>query len=168
MFTLHTLLVCALAALIPLVVGFLWYNRRTFGNAWIEASKVREEDTKNANMVLIFGLTYFFSLMLSLALVSLTIHQSGLFSLVADQPGLDDPNSAVRQLIDPVLKEYGNSFRTFKHGALHGTLAALFISLPILGVNALFEGKNWKYILINVGYWVVSLALMGGIVCQFA
>jgi hypothetical protein len=57
----------------------------------------------------------------------------------------------------------GNDFRTFKHGALHGFFSGLFIALPILGTNALFEQKGWKYILINVGCWTITLALMGGL-----
>jgi len=40
--------------------------------------------------------------------------------------------------------------------------------LPVMGVNALFERKGFKYIAINVGFWTVSLALMGGIICQWA
>ena len=34
---------------------------------------------------------------------------------------------------------------------MHGSMAGLFIALPVLGVNALFEGKGWKYILVFVG-----------------
>jgi hypothetical protein len=40
----------------------------------------------------------------------------------------------------------------------------LFVVLPTLGTNALFEQKNWKYILINVGYWALTLSVMGGII----
>ena len=65
------------------------------------------------------------------------------------------------------FETYGNRFRTFKHGALHGTIAALFFSLPILGTMSLFERKGFRYIAIHVGYWVVTLALMGGALCQF-
>ena len=68
---------------------------------------------------------------------------------------------------DGLLEKYGTTFRTFKHGAFHGTLAALFISLPIIGTNALFERKSFKYVAINVGYWMLTMALMGGVVCAF-
>ena len=40
-------------------------------------------------------------------------------------------------------------------------------SFPILAINAMFERKTVKYIAINTGYWVVTLALMGGILCQW-
>ena len=63
------------------------------------------------------------------------------------------------------MDDYGSSFRTFKHGALHGLLAGLFLVLPIVGTNGLFERKSWKYILINTGYWTVALIIMGAIIC---
>jgi len=64
-----------------------------------------------------------------------------------------------------MFEKYGSNFRTFKHGAFHGILASLMLALPLIGINALFERKGFKYIAINVGYWIVSFAIMGGIVC---
>jgi len=86
------------------------------------------------------------------------------YSALMNQMG--DPE--VKALFDMLMERFGTEFRTFKHGALHGVIAGLFIVLPVLGTNALFERKGWKYILINVGYWTLTLALMGGIICQWA
>ena len=61
----------------------------------------------------------------------------------------------------------GTAFRTFGHGALHGFFTGLFIVLPILGTNALFEQKGWKYVWINTGYWAITLMLMGGLICAW-
>ncbi|WP_308224826.1 DUF1761 domain-containing protein [Flavobacterium sp. J372] len=36
-----------------------------------------------------------------------------------------------------------------------------------MAINALFERKSAKYVLINAGYFIVSLAIMGGIICQW-
>tara|TARA_B110000091_G_C13629440_1_gene396476 strand:- start:583 stop:726 length:144 start_codon:yes stop_codon:yes gene_type:complete len=47
-------------------------------------------------------------------------------------------------------------------------LAGVLLALPILATNAMFEAKGFKYIAVNAGYWIISLALMGGIVCQWA
>ena len=82
----------------------------------------------------------------------------GAFSLVQGDLG-------IQPSYETFMAEYKDEFRTFKHGAFHGVIAGLFIVLPILGINALFERKSWKYILINVGYWTVTLAIMGAIVC---
>ena len=57
-------LVAALAALVPLVMGFIWYNPKTFGNPWMKAAEVTEEKMKGANMPLMFGLTYLISFFL--------------------------------------------------------------------------------------------------------
>jgi hypothetical protein len=38
------------------------------------------------------------------------------------------------------------------------------IALPVLATNALFEQKSFKYVAINAGYWIVTLALMAGII----
>ena len=66
------------------------------------------------------------------------------------------------------LAQYGDRFRTFGHGALHGSMVGLLIVLPVMGTNALFEKKSIKYVMINAGYWTITLALMGGILCQTA
>ena len=51
----------------------------------------------------------------------------------------------------------------FAHGSFHGGFFALLFFLPIIGNIALYEQKGWKYVAINVGYWVLCAALMGGI-----
>lgn len=154
-----------IAALIPLVVGFVWYNPKVFGSAWMKATGMTEEKAKGANMPLIFGLTYLFSLMMCLVLMSSTIHQLHLFSLFADSPGMGTAGSETQTVFDGLMEKYGTNFRTFKHGAFHGVLLGLSIALPIIGINSLFERKSFKYIAINAGYFIVSFALMGGLIC---
>ena len=147
------------AAVSALVVGFVWYNPKVFGNAWMQAADMSEEKIKGGNMAKIFGLALFFALLLAFALQFITIHQTGAMGMVGG-----DPTKALPSY-DAFMADYGNAFRTFKHGALHGTIAGVFIALPIIGTNALFERKSAKYIFINSGYWIVTLAIMGGIVC---
>jgi len=160
--------IIVLAALIPLVIGFIWYNKKVFGTAWMKAAGVTEEDGKGANMVLIFGLTFVFSFFLAFSMQFMVIHQFHLYSIWANDPTMNQPGSEINNLITEIMTRWGHNFRTFKHGALHGTLGGIMIALPILGINALFERKSLKYILINAGYWIVSMALMGGIICQWA
>ena len=52
---------------------------------------------------------------------------------------------------------------TFLHGAWHGIFVALFILTPILLINKIFEPRPWSAVFINISYWVVTLALMGGV-----
>ncbi len=153
------------AALIPLAIGFIWYNPKVFGKAWMKSADITEDKMKGANMALIFGLTYVFSLLAAFSLTSITIHQLSIFSIFGNDPTAADPNSEVGAMLKSFMEKYGTNFRTFKHGALHGTIAGIFIALPIIGVNAMFERKRFKYIAINAGFWIVCLALMGGVIC---
>jgi hypothetical protein len=66
------------------------------------------------------------------------------------------------------MAAHGRDFRTFKHGALHGTIAAIFMALPILGITAIAERKRGKVVLIHAGYWILTLLLVGGVVCAYA
>jgi hypothetical protein len=157
-----------IAALVPLIVGFVWYNPKVLGTAWMNAAGLTEEKMKGVNMGLIFLLTYLFSCLLASSMLSLTIHQMGVQSVLINEEGFGKEGSEIMNYFSDFLAKYGTNFRTFKHGALHGTLGALFIAFPMLAINALFERKSWKYIWINTGYWVISMLLMGGIVCQFA
>lgn len=153
------------AALIPLVMGFIWYHDKLFGNTWKVVADMTEEKIKSGNMLLIFGLTYVLSLFAAISLNFIVIHQFSILSVLADEPGLNDPNTEVGRYAADFLAKYGNHFRTFKHGAFHGVLAGLFMALPVLGINALFERKSFKYIAIHAGYWVITFALMGGVIC---
>lgn len=152
------------AAIVTLVVGFIWYHPKVFGTIWMKENNFTAEDLKKGNMLKIFGLTYLFSLMITMILMALTIHQSGAFGMVGGPPMLDHAKPSFTAF----MADYGTAYRTFKHGALHGFMSGLFFAFPLIGINGLFERKSWKYILIHAGFWAVCLTLMGGIVCAFA
>ncbi|MEW4922339.1 DUF1761 domain-containing protein [Algibacter sp. 2305UL17-15] len=156
LFNFPAMLVAAVSAL---VVGFIWYNPKVFGNAWMKEAGMTDEQVKGGNMMKIFGLALFFAFLLSTALPGIVIHQLGAFSLVGGDPSTALPS------YEAFVSDYSDAFRTFKHGAFHGVLTGVFIVLPILGTNALFERKSAKYIFINSGYWIVTLAIMGAIIC---
>ena len=124
------------AALSALVMGFIWYNPKVFGAAWMKAAGMTEEKMQGANMALIFGLALLFAAMMCVPITYTVTHG-------------------------------GTEFQTFKHGAFHGALLGILLALPILGTNALFERKSLSYILINAGYWIATMAVMGGILCAW-
>lgn len=160
--------VILISAIIPLLMGFIWYHPKTFGNLWMKLADMNEEKMKSVNMGFIFGLTLIFSVFLAFILQFMVIHQYSVYSILADEPGINDPSSPIGSMLQVFFEKYGHNFRTFKHGAFHGTLAGIFFATPILGVNALFERKGFKYIFLHGGYWTVTLALMGGVICAFA
>jgi hypothetical protein len=128
-------LALVLAAASSLVVGFVYYNPKVLGTAWMKESGITEEKAKDGNMPLIFGLSLIFAFVISMHLNYVVGHGDA---------------------------EYG----TFGHGAFHGALIALFVGIPILCTNALYEQRSWKYMLINAGYWLITLAVMGGILSK--
>lgn len=156
-----------LSALIPMAVGFIWYNPKIgLGNAWMKASGMTMEMAKGANMAVVFGFALLFAVLLSFSMMPVVIHQMGLYSLFA--PGPQDNAVEMQASLNDILAKYGTRYRTFKHGMLHGAIVTVFFVLPIIGTNALFERKGAKYIFIHVGYWFISLMLMGGVICAFA
>ncbi len=162
------LLFSALAALIPLIIGFIWYNPKIFGTAWMNSAGLTNEKLKGVNMPLIFGLTFILSFFIAIALHFVVIHQWGAFSAMLTNPNIMESGSDLNTSFLDFMSKYGTNFRTFKHGALHGATNGLFFIMPILAINAMFERKGFKYIAINTGYWIVSLAIMGGIISQYA
>jgi len=155
-----------IASFVPLVLGFVWYHPNVFGEAWKNAAGVNVERMAPGRMALTFGLTFLLSFLIAFALQSLVIHQFHMASILMNEPGLFDPSTEIGKFYKDFIAQHGNNFRTFKHGALHGTIAGFTIALPILGINALFERKSFKYVAINAGYWIVLLCLMGGIICS--
>ena len=161
-------LIIALAALVPTIMGFIWYHPKVMGTAWQKTTGLSDEAIKNANMPLIFGVSLLLSFLLSMQVNFLVIHQAHIYSVVMEEPAFKDPNSSLSLMLKEFMELYGNNFRTFKHGFFHGILAGVFFVVPVLSTNALFERKGFKYIAINAGYWILSIAIMGGIICQFA
>ena len=149
-----------LAALSTLVVGFIWYNPKVFGNIWMKESGLKEEDMKGANMIKIFGLSIVYAFLISFVLQMIVIHQFGALGMVGGDPSKAMPS------YNAFMSDYGTAFRTFKHGALHGFITGLFMILPVIGTNALYEKRSFKYVMVTAGFWIVSFMIMGGIICM--
>ena len=148
------------SALTTLVVGFVWYHPKVFGTIWMKESGMTEEKMKGGNMLIIFSLSLVYAFLISLILQFLVIHQYSVLSLTGGDL------SKVLPSYTAFMADYGSAFRTFKHGALHGFLAGLFMILPVIGTNALYERKSFKYTLVNGGFWIICLMIMGGIICS--
>ena len=150
-----------IAAAIPLVTGAIWYNPKVLGNGWMKAYGFDPEKAKGSNMVLIFALTYLLSFFLAAQLMSLVVHQVHIFSIFANDPTAKDAGSEMMMF----MEKHGKEFRTFKHGAFHGFLSTIMFVLPVIGITSLFERRGAKYIFIHVGYFALTLMLMGGLIC---
>ena len=129
------------SSLSTLVVGFVWYHPKVFGTIWMKEIGMTEEKAKNSNMGLTFGLSVILAFLAAFFIMMLVF--------TGGSP--EHPHG-----IEP--------FMTFKHGVLHGSMLALFIVLPVIVTNGLYEQRSFKYMMVVTGYWVVAFALMGGII----
>lgn len=151
------------AALIPIVIGAIYYHEKVFGASWMKVNGFSNKDMEGANMAVILGVSYLFSVFIAITLTGMVIHQNGVFQMM--MPTVLESGSDAQKAFTDLMSIYGGNFRTFGHGVLHGVMAGLMFVLPVVGINALFERRGWKYIFIHTGYWVICLALMGGLLC---
>ncbi|HTJ51442.1 MAG TPA: DUF1761 domain-containing protein [Cyclobacteriaceae bacterium] len=114
------------SALSTFVIGGIWYSPAVLGKAWMKENGFTEETTKKANMVKVFGLSFFLALISSINLA--------MFMGPEDKPEM---------------------------GALWGFLAGFGWVATFLGTYYLFEQRSFKLFLINAGYAIVSLTVMG-------
>lgn len=148
-----------LAALSTLVVGFIWYNPKVFGTIWMKETGINPEEGEKPNMILIFGVSILYAFFIAFILQMITIHQFGALGMIGGDVANAKPSYSA------FMADYGDAFRSFKHGALHGTMTGLFLALPVIGTNALYERRSFKYTLVTGGFWIVCFAIMGGIIC---
>jgi hypothetical protein len=145
------------ASLITLLIGFVWFNPKVFGTIWMTELGITKDQAKPKNLSKIIGLTVVFSLMIAFTVPGFVIHQLGALQMAGSN--LQD------EAFLAYMKVHGNAFRTVKHGALHGLLCGLFFVFPILAINAMLEHRSWKYLFVTAGYWIVTLLVMGAIIC---
>jgi Protein of unknown function (DUF1761) len=155
------------SAIVPMIVGFIWYSPKLFANVWMKESNLTEEDLKGANMAKILIITFVLSVMAGTAISTMVIHQNHVGSTLMAEKEFGVEGSEIMVYYKDFMTRFGDNFRTFKHGALHGAIMAIFFVLPVVGIQSLFERKSWKYIFIHVGYWFVSMIIMGGIICAW-
>jgi hypothetical protein len=148
-------------SIIPLLVGAVYYHRAVLGKAAARYSP--GFDTAHSPKVYAFYLLL--GVLLSVFFIPVVFHANHLFSLVA-QPGGGPPveGSPAYQDVVAFLEKYGGNFRTFKHGAFHGILMAVFSIWPVLAITSFMGKKKWQYTAVHLGYWVIVFALMGGII----
>lgn len=156
-----------LTALIPLIVGFVYYNKNVMGNTWMKTNGFTEDliKEKNPNMLVTFVATYLFSVLLSFFMSSVVIHQGAVFSLM--YPDILEAGNSAQATYNSIMETYGDRHRSFMHGGIHGAMLSVFVVLPIVSIISLFEMRGWKYIFIHFLYWLICLVLIGGVLCKF-
>jgi Protein of unknown function (DUF1761) len=122
-------------ALIPMVLGMIWFHPKTLGTAWMQGARLTPEDAQGVNMPLLMGVGYAMAFIIGLFLRSYAIFHSG----------------------------GDGSELTFMHGAFHGVQIGGMVAIPAMISSTLWERKSLNYYLIVATYWFVTFALMGGL-----
>lgn len=130
------------AAIIPSVLGAIYYGP-LFEKPWLASLGKSKEDMVPNNMALTYGLAFVMALILSMFL-KMNIEMTH-----------KDLNSAGELVF--------GSFHTFGHGALHGAMFGLTTAIPVVVSLSLFQKSSGKNIILNVVFWLIAFALMGGV-----
>ena len=155
------------AAAVPVLVGAIWYNPYLLGALWSNTAGIAKEKMTAGKLALTIILAYIGSYYIARSIGSIVIHQHGIYSMLAGEPDMQDKGSALAITVQGLMDKYGHNFRTFKHGAYHGMYLGLWVILPVLVIIGFMECKKISWILIHAAFWVICLALMGGIVCAY-
>ncbi|TRX41542.1 DUF1761 domain-containing protein [Flavobacterium restrictum] len=150
------------AAVSTVVVGFVWYHPKVFGGIWMRESGLTEDKMKGVNRVKMLLCSIIYAFFMAFILRFLVIHQTGALGMVGG-----DATKALPSY-NAFLDDYGTAFRTFKHGALHGFMTGLLMILPVIGTNALYERRSFKYTMVTGGFWIVCFTIMGAIICGWS
>jgi len=136
------ILAILVAALIPNILGALYYGP-LFGKSWLQSMNKTPEEMKHKNEAVVYttALVMGFIVSFFMNFVMQFVHK--------------DVNEAGELIIA--------SHNTFGHGALHGAMIAVAFVMPVIVSLGLFHKSGAKNILLNVGFWILSFAMMGGI-----
>jgi len=126
------------AALVPMIMGFIYYHPKVMGSAWMKANGFTMDNMKEAPKPVWYLVALAFSFILSFRMC---------MDVIA--PGQD-------------VAPDGHSYVTFQHGMTHGLINTLFILLPVLGTLAIFEKRSWSWVFVNLAYWALTLMVMQG------
>lgn len=132
------------ATIIPLIMGFIYYNPATLGKVWMNANGFTKDGMKPPKPAY-----YLLALVLSFFLAMF------LWAWTTGVGGVEQS-----QVIDP---KDGHSFVTFQHGVVHGIIFGLTIMLPVFGTMAIFEQRKFSWAAVNWGYWTLTAIMMCGI-----
>ena len=158
--------VLLVSSFVPLIIGFIWYGS-LFNNTWVKEAGFTKDSLPKQNIYKLVLFSYIFSLLISFFLTFIVIHQMGVLQVLQGEVGFNAQTGAAFTFFEDFLTLYGDRFRTFGHGALHGVMSGFIFVLPILAITAMFNRKSAKYVAINAGYWIVTLGIMGGIICRW-
>ena len=133
------------AALVPMIMGFVYYHPKVLGNQWMRANGFTLESIGAGPKPVMYLLALGASFLLAFFI----------WANVTGAGGVDQ-----LQVTDPID---GHSYVTFGHGVVHGVIMSVLVVLPIFVTMTIFEKRSWSWAFVNWGYWAITITLMAGI-----
>ena len=156
-------LVILASAFIPFVLAYAWYHPSLFGgDTWQSITGMTDEQNARPIKPIQLGLSILLNLLIAMALFSMVNHGANIISLVGGDPEVLKSGTA-----KAFFDEYGTNHTHFGHGLLHGMIGAVFVVFPILGYATIYERKPFKYFWVNALFWMISMGIMGGVICEW-
>ncbi len=148
-------------AFIPFILGYYWYHPKSFISKWSGESFRMPREFSFLQLFLLFILSF----TLVYGYINLIIHQMGFYELFFTDIMMGSKEAET--IVQEFLGKYGDKHRHFGHGVFHGIINAFVFALPFVGVTAILDKKNKKYVVHHFTYWLLTSAIMGGCISEF-
>ena len=156
--------VIAACAFIPFFIAYLWFHPKAFGGSnWQKTAQLTDAQMAKTIKPLQLIASIFLNLLLAIGVFIITVH--GTHVLAITGPDTEAFQSGVAL---EFMQQYGGNFTNWQHGISHGLVVGLlFFVVPILGYAVIFERKSMRYLLVNSGFWGISLVIMACVISQW-
>lgn len=151
-----------LIAFIPLIIGFLWYRPQSSLIKWA-GIKLSTVNLFKQPLKLLW--IFILSFTLVYGYINLVIHQMGFYELFFTDIMLGNETS--KKVVEDFLNQYGNKHRHFGHGFFHGVINAFVFALPFISFHAVVENRSVRFVIVHFSYWLITSALVGGLIGAF-
>ena len=132
------------ATLMPMLIGFIYYHPKVLGGVWMRANGFTLESVGDGPKPIMF-------------LVCLVL--SFLLTFWCRMQFADPHQTSIDFDGNP------KDWVTFQHGIVHGVFYGLLFVIPVLGTQSIFEKRPLSWVLVNAGYWILTLSAICAIVC---
>lgn len=123
------------AAVVSMIIGFLWYSPWLLGNPWMKLMGHTKQSLSKKNMQFTYLLSFVGALVTAFVLYHLIAQAKAFYQMDAVTTGF-----------------------------LTGMWGWLGLVMPVQMTEVLFGGKKWMLFGINTGYQLVSLLAMGVVI----